>query len=204
MCYNWLQPIDNVISSILTSWIKLAQQQPDYPVSLTTWSMHATATVQAYHYIFINESPLYKLHALLPNAVTSSLHHWNFCTQNTALELTSLLGTVPGPLHSSIYLHKPGYSAGYLLSGNMNHIEDCKHTWCSNMPVSWPTLAADLSISPHFIVSNLLSALWYSKRDNSKSFKVTADELWCRNTWVSENWCQHRWKIIKIQNDDYL
>ena len=74
----------------------------------------------------------------------------------------------------------------------MNHIEDCKHTWCSNMPVSWPTLAADLSISPHFIVSNLLSALWYSERDNSKSFKVTADELWYRNTWVSANWCQHR------------
>ena len=74
----------------------------------------------------------------------------------------------------------------------MNHIEDRKHTWCSNMPVSWPTLAADLSISPHFIVSNLQSALWYSERDNSKSFKVTADELWYRNTWVSANWCQHR------------
>ena len=107
------------------------------------------------------------------------------------------------PLKWSIYLHKMGYSAGYSLSGNMNHIEDCKHTWCSNMPVSWPTLAADLSISPHFIVSNLLSALWYSERDNSKSFKVTADELWCRNAWVSEIDDSIR-KINKIQIDDYM
>ena len=63
--------------------------------------MLATATVQAYqrlHTKFNNESPLSKPHALLPNFVTSSLHRWIFCTQNTALEPTSLLGTVPGPL----------------------------------------------------------------------------------------------------------